>query len=165
MDALLTVDVERRSRLWRAVPGAASRVRRAARAAYHLHGGGAAASMAVALVGDRSMRGLNRRFRGVDKPTNVLSFPAPRPPQAAPVRHLGDVAIAIGVLLAEAAAEERDPAAHLDHLVVHGVLHLLGFDHDTPATATVMERAEVAILATLGVPDPYEGRALEPQAA
>lgn len=134
-------------------------VARAAEAA--LAGGGplagGPAELTVLLTDDAAIRALNRDWRGQDKPTNVLSFPVdpamPLPPGTA--RHLGDVAIALETLLAEAAAQGRTPADHLAHLVVHGVLHLLGHDHRDDAEAEAMEALETAILARLGVADPY----------
>ena len=105
----------------------------------------------VLLTDDKTIQDLNARFRGKDKPTNVLSFPAAE--SAAP--HLGDIALAFGVCAAEAEAQGKPLAHHLMHLTVHGVLHLLGYDHEADAEAEEMEGMERAILATLGVPDPY----------
>ena len=98
------------------------------------------------------MQDLNARFRGKDNATNVLSFPAPE--SARP--HLGDVALAYGVCAREAAEQGKTLAAHLTHLTAHGVLHLLGYDHEAEAEAEVMEGLERAVLADLGFPDPYE---------
>ena len=81
------------------------------------------------------MRALNRDWRGKDKPTNVLSFPAPPPPGAPGPRHLGDIVLAYETLAREAAAEGKALADHAAHLVVHGVLHLLGYDHEAEAEA------------------------------
>jgi probable rRNA maturation factor len=112
----------------------------------------------VALSVDTDVRRLNREFRGLDKPTNVLSFPAP---EVAPgtsdhePRPLGDVIIALETLEREAAAEGKAPADHLRHLTIHGLLHLLGYDHETVADAEVMEALEIAILDDLGVANPY----------
>jgi probable rRNA maturation factor len=105
----------------------------------------------VLLADDETIQDLNARFRGRDKPTNVLSFPAAE--SAAP--HLGDIALAYGVCAAEAKTHGKPLAHHLMHLTVHGVLHLLGYDHEADAEAEDMEGMERAILATLGVPDPY----------
>jgi probable rRNA maturation factor len=93
---------------------------------------------------------LNAQFRGKDAPTNVLSFPAARADG-----YLGDVAIAFGVSTREAAAAGIGLEAHTLHLAVHGVLHLLGYDHVRNSEARVMERLEVAILNELGLPSPY----------
>ena len=98
-----------------------------------------------------AVRDLNARFRDKDKPTNVLSFPAPE--SAAP--HLGDVVLAYGVCAAEAEAQGKTLSDHLSHLVVHGVLHLLGRDHEDDAEAEEMEAEEREILAGIGVADPY----------
>ena len=110
--------------------------------------------LTVLLTDDDAVRGLNARFRGKDAPTNVLSFPAA--PSAAP--HLGDIALAYGVCAREAAEQGKPLAQHLQHLVVHGVLHLLGLDHHGDEEAEAMEARERAILLRLGVPDPYAVR-------
>ena len=110
----------------------------------------------VALVGDDEVHRLNREFRGFDKPTNVLSFPAPPAAVAsdAPM-FLGDVILARETIDREAAAQGVEFDAHVTHLIVHGVLHLLGFDHDADAAAAHMEKQETAILAALGIDNPY----------
>ena len=107
--------------------------------------------LTVLLTDDATIQDLNARFRGKDAPTNVLSFPAPE--TAHP--HLGDIALAHGVCAGEAAAQGKLLADHLSHLVVHGVLHILGYDHQADAPAEVMEAKERHILADLGVADPY----------
>lgn len=109
----------------------------------------------VVLANDALLRSLNRSYRGKDAPTNVLSFPFQGPPGGGEVRHLGDVVLAAETVRKEAAEQAVAPAHHLQHLVVHGLLHLLGFDHDTTARAEAMERLEAQILATLGIADPY----------
>jgi probable rRNA maturation factor len=106
----------------------------------------------VLLTSDAEVQSLNAQFRGQDKPTNVLSFPAPD--TARP--HLGDVALAYGVCASEAQAQGKTLDQHLAHLTAHGVLHLLGYDHESEAQADDMERLERVILAGLGYPDPYE---------
>ena len=98
------------------------------------------------------MRELNARFRAKDGPTNVLSFPA----AANPHGHLGDVALAFGVCAREAAEQGKSLADHTQHLVAHGVLHLLGYDHMSDDEAEAMEGLERVVLAGLGVADPYE---------
>jgi probable rRNA maturation factor len=105
----------------------------------------------VLLTDDEAVRDLNARFRDKDKATNVLSFPAPE--SAAP--HLGDIVLAYGVCAAEAEAQGKTLSDHLSHLVVHGVLHLLGRDHEDDAEAEEMEAEEREILAGIGVADPY----------
>jgi probable rRNA maturation factor len=156
-----TIAVERLDPRWRAdLPGAVTLARRAARAALAATlGEGAPVGLALALGDDALLRRLNRTYRGRDKPTNVLSFPqsgAPGPLAAR--RFLGDVAVARETLLAEAAAEGKSAAHHLSHLIVHGVLHLLGYDHRRAAEARRMEALERRILAGLGIPDPYKAR-------
>ncbi|WP_236823675.1 rRNA maturation RNase YbeY [Blastochloris viridis] len=116
------------------------------------------AEVSIALVDDAAIRQLNRDFRGKDQPTNVLSFPAPPfGVPGAPVL-LGDIAVAFETSAAEAAAEAKSISDHLSHLVVHGVLHLLGFDHLDTEDAEHMEAAERDILAALGIADPYAVR-------
>ena len=105
----------------------------------------------IALGGDVAVRRLNRLYRGQDKATNVLAFPA----GDAEWPLLGDVIVAHGVAVREARAEGKTTAAHLTHLVMHGVLHLLGYDHGSDRDAKVMERLESEIMARLGLPDPY----------
>ena len=121
--------------------------------------------LGLILTDDAEQRRLNRTYRGIDAPTNVLSFAladlaaAPESgaaPAGAPVL-LGDVVLAFATVEREAAEQHKSLADHLAHLVVHGVLHLLGFDHQSAADAAAMEAREVAILQTLGVPDPYCG--------
>jgi probable rRNA maturation factor len=109
--------------------------------------------LTVLLTDDDSVRELNDRFRGKDTATNVLSFPAPPNPED----HLGDIALAFGVCAREAAEQGKPLAHHLQHLTVHGVLHLLGYDHIGDDEAEAMEGLERAVLAGLGIPDPYAG--------
>lgn len=110
---------------------------------------------------DAAIRVLNRDWRGFDKPTNVLSFPAATGPLSkAPL--LGDIAIAFETCAREAAEEGKTLAGHVTHLVVHGFLHLLGYDHETPEEAEEMEMLEIKALARLGLPDPYGDRELAP---
>lgn len=125
----------------------------AAGAAVSAHVDHASGTVAVALSSDDHVRGLNRAYRGHDKPTNVLSFPAPAAARAA--SELGDIVLAAETLAREAANQAKLPRQHLQHLIVHGLLHLLGLDHETDAQAQRMERLETAILADIGVADPY----------
>jgi probable rRNA maturation factor len=136
---------------WERFPDAEAIVRRAAGAAL---AGGHAAELGVVLTDDARMRELNRAWRGTDRPTNVLSFPAPRAGGAEP-RLLGDVVLAYETVMREAAELGIAPGDHLAHLVVHGTLHLLGHDHESEGDAEAMEQRERAILAELGVADPY----------
>ena len=105
--------------------------------------------LTLRIVGPGESRALNRRYRKKDKPTNVLSFPYDDPGV------LGDIVICAAVVRREAREQGKSAAAHWAHMVVHGVLHLLGFDHIRPADAKVMENRERAILARLSFPDPY----------
>ena len=113
------------------------------------------ATAGIALGDDARVRELNRAYRGKDKPTNVLSFPSAAPVTDGEATYLGDIILASQTLLAEAAEQGVPPRHHLQHLVVHGLLHLLGFDHETAEDAEEMEALETAILARLGVADPY----------
>ncbi len=107
----------------------------------------------ILLTDDATVRDLNRRFRDQDRATNVLSFPA----AATAAGQLGDLALAYGVCAREAAARNKTLASHLSHLVIHGVLHLLGYDHVDDAEADRMEAVERTILASLDIADPYAG--------
>lgn len=152
---------------WRTlVPGARALCRRAAAAALAEvvaeTGTRVAGEIAIVLADDATLRDLNRTFRGKDQPTNVLSFPATD--DGSPVAGdwpvigdvpIGDVAIAVETVDAEARAQMKTVPDHLAHLVVHGVLHLLGYTHDRKADARRMEGAETRALASLGIPDPY----------
>jgi probable rRNA maturation factor len=113
--------------------------------------------LALKLVSQPQMRALNRRFRGKDKPTNVLAFPAMPSPGATP-RPLGDVVICPVVLRREALAQGKTLQAHWAHLVVHGALHLVGFDHERERDARRMEKREIAVLRSLGFDNPYRPR-------
>jgi probable rRNA maturation factor len=120
------------------------------------------AELAVMLTDDAGIRTLNLNWRGIDKPTNVLSFPALPPtgavgPDDAP-RMLGDIAIAYETTRKEADDEQRPFDHHLSHLAVHGFLHLIGYDHEKDDDAEAMEGLETEILAQLGIPDPYADR-------
>lgn len=112
----------------------------------------------VVLADDATVRRLNATYRAKDKPTNVLSFPFEPPPgmpESEADLYLGDIILAAETLLAEAADLGIPPAHHLQHLVVHGLLHLLGFDHIEDAEAEEMEAIETQVLAGLGIADPY----------
>lgn len=117
----------------------------------------AGAELSILLTDDARMRQINRAWRATDKPTNVLSFPAVPADRVATSPLLGDIALAYETVQREAGAESRTLEAHLSHLVIHGLLHLLGDDHETDADADLMEAREVAALARLGYADPYEG--------
>lgn len=115
---------------------------------------GQPAEVSLAIVDEAQIAALNQRFRHRDGPTNVLSFPF-EAPSGVPLTFLGDVVICAPVVAREAAAEGKPEAAHFAHMVVHGVLHLRGFDHQTPEQAEAMETREREILARLGFQDPY----------
>lgn len=150
------------TREWKRVcPDAGRFARQAACAALRAAGmrlQGRPIELGITLVDDPELRRLNRTWRGRDAPTNVLAFPASEPGAVSepgmPVL-LGDVVLACETVAREAAEQKKSPADHLRHLVVHGVLHLLGHDHDAEVPAREMESLERAILAGLGVPDPY----------
>jgi probable rRNA maturation factor len=116
------------------------------------------AELAIVLTDDAAMRGLNRNWRGVDAPTNVLSFATKNPGNQLDEQrgcHLGDIVLAYETIECEAHREGKPFDHHLAHLVVHGFLHLLGYDHGSDAQARRMEAMERAILRDLAVPDPY----------
>lgn len=112
------------------------------------------ADLALRLVDEREGRALNRHYRGKDYATNVLSFPAELPP-GVELPILGDIVLCAPVVAREAVEQGKALNAHYAHLTVHGILHLLGFDHENPIEADAMEALERQILATLGISDPY----------
>jgi len=158
---------------WRDDSSVLRLIRRAARLALQDHaspapGSGKAASrrragsgsksscpaLTILLADDAKLRALNASFRGKDKPTNVLSFPSASSEEP----YLGDVALGHGVVAREARAQGKTLAAHAAHLVIHGILHLTGHDHEKPNDAQMMEALETGLLAKLGIPDPYAPR-------
>ena len=152
-----------------AVPDAEAVGRRAAAATFAAADGprtAAAAEASLVFADDALVRGLNRDYRGVDEATNVLSFAsfdgAPQPAPGGPVP-LGDMVVAYETAAAEAEAEGKALADHLSHLVVHAMLHLLGYDHRTHEQAERMERLETRILSGLGVADPYADLRTRPE--
>jgi probable rRNA maturation factor len=110
--------------------------------------------LVIRVVGAAESRDLNRRYRGKDTPTNVLAFPFEAPP-GIPSRHLGDVVICAPVVKREAREQSKPASAHWAHMVVHGVLHLCGYDHHSEQDAAEMEALEKRILQGMGIPDPY----------
>jgi probable rRNA maturation factor len=141
---------------WHRILGAELIVHRAAAAAFE-EAGVREGEASILLADDARLRELNRNFRGKDQATNVLSFPSNGEHNG--VRFFGDVALGFETLVREAAGEGKRVDAHLSHLAAHGVLHLLGFDHENDRDAKAMETKETEILARLGFPDPYNAHA------
>ncbi len=156
----LTLDFLRESDLWDAVPHVEALVETAILATIdvgrldHLED----AELSVVLTDDQGIRLLNQAWRAKDTPTNVLSFPAAAPDRISASPMLGDIVLAFETIDREAVAQGIPVEAHLTHLVVHGFLHLFGYDHQTDSDGEVMEKLETAILATLGVVDPHVDR-------
>lgn len=149
---MITVEVEIEASAWAdAQPGVEALVREAATAAARSDGAAGEGGYVVLLTDDATIAALNVDFRGKAGATNVLSFPAAQ--SAAP--HRGDIALAFETCAAEARAQGKSLVAHLQHLTVHGVLHLLGFDHMQDDEAEAMETRERTVLESLGVADPY----------
>ncbi|WP_332696057.1 rRNA maturation RNase YbeY [Bosea sp. (in: a-proteobacteria)] len=155
----LTLELRLQSRRWREVGDLRPRIEAAIGAALALARLQplAGAELSLLLTDDKRIRAVNREWRGFDKPTNVLSFPAAPPERIAMSPVLGDIVLAFETLVREAEAEEKSLGDHLSHLVIHGLLHLLGEDHETEAEAQRMEAMETAALARLGIADPYAG--------
>lgn len=168
------IDVSVSCRLWEeALPDARALSRNAAQAVLRAHGRGQGRAhgpdlthveASIVLADDAFVQGLNRDYRDRDRPTNVLSFPVQEPDQGipAPVETLpgapvmlGDVVVAYETAAAEATEEGKTLSDHLCHLVVHGMLHLLGHDHQTPAAAEAMKKLEVDVLAGFDIANPY----------
>src|SRR5215469_9156524 len=155
----LAVEVSAPCAAWlRECPDATALAERAALLALRRAEAPGDAVVDITLADDTTQCALNRAWRGTDAPTNVLAFPAADPtvpvPPGAPLL-LGDVVLAFETVRREAAEQKKPLADHLRHLVVHGVLHLLGHDHHDAAEAAIMEAREIAILVELGVPNPY----------
>ena len=146
------IDIEVEDAAWTAAePACAVLAEISARAVLSRLTPGREGGLVILLTDNPSVQDLNSRYLGKDKPTNVLSFPA----AGSAGDHIGDIALAFGVCAAEADEQGKPLAHHLQHLVAHGVLHLLGYDHEDDADAVIMENLEREILAGLGVPDPY----------
>jgi probable rRNA maturation factor len=148
----LKIDVVVDSKRWKDPQGAKSIVRRAVTRAAATTRSTRGAELAIVLTDDSAIRVLNRDWRGINKATNVLSFPA-KNGGAAP--HLGDIVLAFETIEREAQGEHKPFAHHVAHLAVHGFLHLLGYDHERDEDALAMEQAERDILRQLKIPDPY----------
>ena len=155
----MTISIEVEDEAWAALGSLDTLVRSAVTAA--LAGAGVEegdCEVAVLFTDDASIAEINAEWRGKDKPTNVLSFPSPADmpvPEGEP-RPLGDIVLAHGVIAREAEEQGKTLHDHTAHLIVHGVLHLLGHDHETDMEAEDMERLETSILKGLGISDPYE---------
>lgn len=168
MPDLLSIDVIVESPLWAAQPDAETLLRKAVNEAASVMST-TPAELAIVLTDDSRIGRLNREWRSIDKATNVLSFPAQAMPVADRIAAmqpvpLGDIVIAYETTAAEARAEAKSFAAHLAHLAVHGFLHLVGQDHEGDDEAEMMEGLERAILARLGIADPYAARDQRPDA-
>jgi probable rRNA maturation factor len=155
----LTLDVQKQAAGWKAIPRVAVLARKAAERTIALSGVAVleGAEIAIALADDAAVRAANRNWRKKDKPTNVLSFPAIPPERLSTAAYLGDIIMAIETLEREAIDDEKSLPDHFTHLIVHSVLHLLGYDHMTRDDAERMEKLEIMILASLGIADPYAG--------
>jgi probable rRNA maturation factor len=148
----LKIDVMVDSKRWKDPRRVKSIVRRAITRAAAGTPSTRGAELAIVLTDDSAIRVLNRDWRGIDKATNVLSFPAKSAGAAA---HLGDIVLAFETIEREAQGEHKPLAHHVAHLAVHGFLHLVGYDHERDEDATAMEQAERDILRHLKIPDPY----------
>ncbi len=161
------VDVEVVDGAWLSdLPGADDVVERACTRALQVACSGEAVTVTVVMADDRMLADLNGRWRHIDRPTDVLSFPSDdrspgtrlRPPAGSPPGSdiaLGDIVIARETVVDDASRRATALTDHLSHIAVHGTLHLLGYDHETDADAGVMEAMERAVLETLGISDPY----------
>lgn len=157
------VEIDVQSALWEAQPEAETTVRTAVAAAAALSTSGGEVS--ILLTDDSAVRVLNREWRGIDKPTNVLSFPAPATMAKGAAGILGDIVIAYETLTRECADEDRDFLHHLAHLTIHGYLHLVGYDHQNDAQADEMEALESRIMTRMQLPDPWLDRSREQSGA
>ena len=160
----LEIEIVRHSELWDSIEVSGDALSRAALAAFAASSAAPDAPCEVTLVltDDDEMRELNRTWRGKDSSTNVLSFPVGEPVGKAhgEPSPLGDIVLAGEAVIEEAKVKGIPAADHAAHLVVHGMLHLLGFDHERDADAERMEALETKVLAGLGIADPYAGDAL-----
>jgi probable rRNA maturation factor len=155
-----SVDIQVQSPLWQAEPTAKQTVREAVAAAAATLST-AAGEVGILLTDDKAIRALNKQWRGIDKPTNVLSFPAAVTKASIDAKKFfGDIVIAYETLKRECDDEDRVFLHHLAHLTVHGFLHLIGYDHQVDAEAEEMEGLESKIMAHMQLPDPYLARDL-----
>jgi probable rRNA maturation factor len=154
----MSITVEIADERWFQVPEVELWAEKAAIAALQHSGSSMDRDVSILFANDKEMRALNKKWRGKDSPTNVLSFPTVTVPglPAGEKRPLGDMIVAYETVEVEALQQGKQVAQHATHLVVHGILHLLGFDHERDALqAEDMEHREREILASLGMPDPY----------
>jgi probable rRNA maturation factor len=151
----LSLDISVPSPLWRRLPLARAIARETIAAAAAESGSPSQCDVSLCLADDAALQALNLRWRGLDKPTNVLSFPAAPPVRLGDPVMLGDIAIAYETLACEAEGLDVPLVDHYRHLLAHGFLHLMGYDHETDAEAERMEALESRILTRLGAGDPY----------
>lgn len=147
----LTIDLRVESDDWQIIPDLDTVCQRALEIVFDKDTAPAERSLDVLLTGDGVLAELNQQWRGKSSPTDVLSFPA----EANPEGFLGDIAIAYGVAARDAKSTQKTLSAHLSHLLIHGLLHLLGHDHIEDSDAERMETLEKTALAKLGIADPY----------
>ena len=163
----IAIEIAEESDLWHRLDGIEERVRRAVAASVAVanlkHAPGA--ELSVVLTDDAGIRTINAQWRGMDKPTNVLSFPQAEGKAIARAPMLGDIILACETIEREAAEAEKPFADHVTHLIVHGLLHLFGYDHMNDADAEAMEAMEIRILATLDIENPYADAPLQREAS
>ncbi|MGH6664768.1 MAG: rRNA maturation RNase YbeY [Pseudolabrys sp.] len=155
-----SVDIQIQSPLWNAQPQAAQTIRDVLAAAAALIAT-ADGEVGIVLTDDKTIRALNRQWRGIDKPTNVLSFPAAITQAGVGARFFGDIVMAYETLARESDDENRAFLHHLAHLTIHGFLHLIGYGHEVDAEAEKMEGLESKIMMRMNLPDPWLGRHLD----
>ena len=153
----LTLDIIVEDPGWAdAGPGLENRLKQAIEAGLASAAADGAVEVSLLLTSDARQQALNAQHRHTDRPTNVLSFPQDAAPPPGTARHLGDITLACGTVAAEAARDGRPIADHAAHLAIHGLFHLLGYDHETEEDAAEMEALEASALARLGIADPYQ---------
>jgi len=153
----IAIEIAEESDLWQRFDGMEERVRGAVAAGVAVAGlkHAAGAELSVVLTDDASIRTVNAQWRGMDKPTNVLSFPQAEGAAIERSPMLGDIVLAYETIEREAAEAGKSFGDHFTHLIVHGLLHLFGYDHINDSEAEAMEAIEIRILATLGIDNPY----------
>lgn len=165
---MIELDIIVEDERWSGIGDIEGLARRSVEAAFVVAGQDPDAPVEISLLlaDDGAIRELNRAWRGQDKATNVLSFPAPpQPDHGSQPPPLGDIALAYETMLREAQGEAKPLADHVAHLLVHGTLHLLGHDHEADAEAKAMEALETEALARIGVASPYGDEAAGAAAA